>query len=228
MTSLGTLSERLIYSIIESLRCGPQTGRPLVLSRAVNSPSMWDWMRGFNGNTPHKIAPVQPSAENTLHITLTSWWLRWRLKSPASRLFTQPFIQTQIKENIKAPCHWPLCGEFTETGEFPAQRASNAENVFIWWRHHDDLHYLEEIGVLGAFFNPMRSVGFGFNGSRIHDNATTTTCVWRSRFDAFNFKHFLCSYPRLKNTPFSRFGRKKTLLFQPKTPFSSNCVFFVI
>ena len=35
------------------------------------------------------------------------------LKSPASRLFTQSFIQTQIKENIKAPRHWPLCGEFT-------------------------------------------------------------------------------------------------------------------
>ena len=28
-------------------------------------------------------------------------------------MFTQPFIQTQIKENIKAPRHWPLCGEFT-------------------------------------------------------------------------------------------------------------------
>ena len=24
-----------------------------------------------------------------------------------------PFIQTQMKENIKAPRHWPLCGEFT-------------------------------------------------------------------------------------------------------------------
>ena len=24
-----------------------------------------------------------------------------------------------------------------ETGEFPAQMASNAENVSIWWRHHD-------------------------------------------------------------------------------------------
>ena len=24
-----------------------------------------------------------------------------------------------------------------ETGEFPAQRASNAENVSIWWRHHE-------------------------------------------------------------------------------------------
>ena len=25
------------------------------------------------------------------------------------------------------------------TGEFPAQRSSNAENVSIWWRHHDEL-----------------------------------------------------------------------------------------
>ena len=63
-------------------------------------------------------------------------WARWRLKSPASRLFTQPFIQAQIKENTKAPRHWPLCGEITGTGEFPAQRASNAENVSIWWRHN--------------------------------------------------------------------------------------------
>ena len=23
------------------------------------------------------------------------------------------------------------------TGEFPAQRASNAENISIWWRHHE-------------------------------------------------------------------------------------------
>ena len=42
----------------------------------------------------------------------------------------------QIKENIKTPRHWPLCGDFTGTGEFPTQRASYAENVSIWWRHH--------------------------------------------------------------------------------------------
>ena len=30
-----------------------------------------------------------------------------------SLTFTQPFIQAQIKENIKAPRHWRLCGEFT-------------------------------------------------------------------------------------------------------------------
>ena len=30
-----------------------------------------------------------------------------------------------------------LCvGNSPGTGEFPAQMTSNAENVFIWWRHH--------------------------------------------------------------------------------------------
>ena len=28
-------------------------------------------------------------------------------------IVTQPFMQAQIIENIKAPQHWPLCGEFT-------------------------------------------------------------------------------------------------------------------
>ena len=65
---------------------------------------------------------------------MTSWRAQWRLKSPALRLFTQPFIQAQINENIKAPRHWPLWRELT--GEFPSQRASNAENVSFWWRHH--------------------------------------------------------------------------------------------
>ena len=70
-------------------------------------------------------------------ITITSQWARWRLKSPASPLFIQLFIQAQIKENIKAQRHWPLCAVNSPvTGEFPAQRASNAENISIWWRHH--------------------------------------------------------------------------------------------
>ena len=71
-----------------------------------------------------------------LTIIMMSQWARWRRKSPASRLFTQLFIQAQVNENIKAPRNWPLSEEFTVTGEFPAQRVSNAENVSIWWRHH--------------------------------------------------------------------------------------------
>ena len=39
-------------------------------------------------------------------------------------------------------CVTGLCvGNSPVTGEFPAQRASNAENVSIWWRHHDDKEF---------------------------------------------------------------------------------------
>ena len=47
------------------------------------------------------------------NITVTSQWAWWCLKSPASQLFTQPFIHAQIKENIKASPHWLLCMEFS-------------------------------------------------------------------------------------------------------------------
>ena len=45
--------------------------------------------------------------------------LQWRhngrdgVSNHLPNLFTQSFIQTQIKENIKAPRHWPMCGDFT-------------------------------------------------------------------------------------------------------------------
>ena len=59
----------------------------------------------------------------------------------ASQITSLPIVYSTVysgedKKNIKAPRHWPLCGEFTGTGEFP-QRASYAGNVSIWWRHHD-------------------------------------------------------------------------------------------
>ena len=51
---------------------------------------------------PHKYCTVfhsimsgfiQAVPMNPVNITITSKWARWCLKSPASRLFTQPFIQ---------------------------------------------------------------------------------------------------------------------------------------
>ena len=61
-------------------------------------------------------------------ITVTSWWARWRLKSPATRLFTPPFIQ--IKENIKALRHWPLCGEFTGDRWIPLHKGPVTRKMF--------------------------------------------------------------------------------------------------
>ena len=51
-----------------------------------------------------------------------------------------------------------LCvGNSPVTGEFPAQMASNAENVSIWWRHHVSVerkrsHAYPEVGVTKASF----------------------------------------------------------------------------
>ena len=70
----------------------------------------------------------------SISITLTSKWAQWRLKSPASRLCI--FVQTQIKEVSKLRVTGLCEGNSPVTGEFPAQRASNAENISIWWRYH--------------------------------------------------------------------------------------------
>ena len=72
------------------------------------------------------------------YITVTSQWARWHLKSPASRLFTQLFIQAQIKKQTPKLRVTGICaGNSPVIGEFPAQRTSNAENVSIWRRHHE-------------------------------------------------------------------------------------------
>ena len=43
----------------------------------------------------------------------------------------QPFVQAQIKENTKPHLTGLYEGNSPATGEFPTQRASNAEIVFI-------------------------------------------------------------------------------------------------
>ena len=49
-----------------------------------------------------------------------------------SRLFGRRSKKTS-KLRVTGLCAWNSQG----TGEFPAQLASNAENVSIWWRHHE-------------------------------------------------------------------------------------------
>ena len=51
-------------------------------------------------------------------------------------VYTQSFIQAQIKETSKHRVTGLCAGNSPGAGEFPAQMASNAENVYIWWRHH--------------------------------------------------------------------------------------------
>ena len=49
-----------------------------------------------------------------------------------NRLFKRRPKKT-LKPRVTSLC----AGNSPVTGEFPAQKASNAKNVSIWWRHHD-------------------------------------------------------------------------------------------
>ena len=136
---------------------GQTDGHAVKRSRLVGWPNgpMYRWLEGISGfgrtegrttrkhnasgdyRRRHKKQTALMSGSqlrNSVVITMMSYWARWNLKSPASPLFTQSFVPAENKENIKALRHWPLRGDFT--GEFPAQMASDAENVSIWWRHH--------------------------------------------------------------------------------------------
>ena len=84
---------------------------------------------------------VTTTLASHIPITVTSWWVWWRVKIPVSRLFVQQFDQAQVKENIKVPLHW---GNPPVTGGFTSQMNSNAENVSIWWRHHGSVIYLNK------------------------------------------------------------------------------------
>ena len=124
-----------------------------------------DWMRGtvFDVYRPYAIrgflcifVPIHQwalypthsgleTANNAITIFKVTYLppLQWRLNERDGVLDHQPhdwllnrFFNAQIKENIKALCHWTLCGELTGHRWIPAQRAGNGENVSIWWRHH--------------------------------------------------------------------------------------------
>ena len=71
------------------------------------------------------------------NITVKSSWAWWRFKSPASPFFAQQLVQAQIKENSKVRVTGLCEGNPPVTGRFVSQRACNAENISIWWRHHE-------------------------------------------------------------------------------------------
>ena len=77
--------------------------------------------------------------------------LLWRHLWPSSRLFTQPFIQTYITENIKALCHWPLCGEFTGDRWIPRTTGQKRGKCFHLmtssWMPFDQCQSLRSINI---------------------------------------------------------------------------------
>ena len=80
-----------------------------------------------------------------------SWWkttLRWRHNEWGGVSSHQPhdcllnrLSGHRSKKTSKPRVTGPCAENSPGTGEFPAQMASNAETVSIWWRHHEGLMY---------------------------------------------------------------------------------------
>ena len=77
---------------------------------------------------------------------LLIWILQWRHNGHNGVSNHQPhdcllnrLFRRRSKKTSKL-CVTGLCaGNSPVTGEFPAQMASNAENISIWWRHHETI-----------------------------------------------------------------------------------------
>ena len=98
------------------------------------------------------VTKILKNGMYSLEATVTLTWrtadlflisLRWRHNGPDGVSNHQPhgclltrLFRRRSKKTSKLRVTGLCMGNSPMTGEFPAQRASNAENVSIWWRHH--------------------------------------------------------------------------------------------
>ena len=72
-------------------------------------------------------------------------------------------------KKISKLCVTGLCaGNSPETGEFPAQMASNAENVSMWWRHHASAAFLGYYWIVGVAIKSISDKGFANSRHHYH------------------------------------------------------------
>ena len=97
------------------------------------------WML-YKTNTGHYLLQCTENKKTASHI------LQWRHNEHDSVSNHQPhdcllkrLFGRRSKKTSKRRVTGLCAGNSPGTGEFPAQRVSNAENVSIWWRHHVNL-----------------------------------------------------------------------------------------
>ena len=83
-----------------------------------------------------------------------SWSLQWRQNGHDSVSNHQPhdcllnrLFRYSSKKTSKLRVTGLCAGNSPGTGEFPAQMASNAENVSIWWRHYVPIIVRKEYNI---------------------------------------------------------------------------------
>ena len=102
------------------------------------------------------------------HLSALQWCHNGRLNM-ASQITSLTIVYSTVysgadqrKYQICVTGLW--AGKSPVTGEFPSQRASNAENVSIWWRHHASVR-------TSGYHSVYRSIGTSthYHWSRFRD-----------------------------------------------------------
>ena len=101
--------------------------------------------------------------------------LRWRHNGRDSVSNHQPqdcllnrLFRPRSKKISKLRVTGLCAGNSPVTGEFPAQRASNAENVSVWWRHHESYHDNTQ-GSLNEMKSHNGLLGMSLSGLSLND-----------------------------------------------------------
>ena len=105
------------------------------------------------------------------------------IKSPATRLFTQSHIQTQIKENIKTPRHRPLCGEFTGDQWIPRTKGIYMYSLKLCSQLITMLMY-----VLVLFVNILPQSSIYIVRWKRKLFATIMSPIWMQSYEDYNIK----------------------------------------
>ena len=112
----------------------------------------------ISGSRKHtlEVTNIQCLTRTTLHISawsnllflgmqhhhaFTSWWRHnvndWVSNHQPRDCLLNRLFRRWSKKTSKLRVSGLCAGNSPGTGEFPAQMASHAENVSIWWRHHE-------------------------------------------------------------------------------------------
>ena len=111
-------------------------------------------------HTGDKLLAIFPSSLQWRHNQCDGVWNHQPHDCLFDRLFRRRSKKTS-KLHVTGLCE----GNSPVAGEFPAQRASNAENVYIWWCYHSNLNVVE--------------ISFGSHPNS-NDMITANFWAWRS------------------------------------------------